>query len=64
MLALSIIAIVLAGVALAGVGLIVVFQLRTERTLGQLEKGHPSQEVNGEDSLSRFDGSETRTRVP
>jgi hypothetical protein len=64
MLALSIIAIVLAGVAIAGVGLTLIFQLRAERTLGQLEERHPVQVVESESTLSSFDGAETRTSVP
>jgi hypothetical protein len=64
MLALSIIAIVLAGVALAGVGLVMIFSLRAERTLGRLEERHPYyQEVKSEGALGRYDGAETRTRV-
>ena len=64
MLALSIIAIVLAGVALAGVGLVLIFSLRAERTLGRLEERHPYQEAkSGEGELGRFDGAEKRTRV-
>ena len=63
MLALSIIAIVLAGVALAGVGLVLIFSLRAERTLGRLEERHPYQEVKSEGALGRYDGAETRTRV-
>jgi hypothetical protein len=63
MLALSIIAIVVAGVALAGVGLTLIFQLRAERTIGQLEERQPSQEVKSDDTLGRFDGTETRARV-
>ena len=65
MLALSIIAIVLAGVALAGVGLVLIFSLRAERTLGRLEERHPyyQEEVKSEGALGRFDGTETRTRV-
>jgi hypothetical protein len=64
MLALSIVAIVLAGVAIAGVGLTLTFQLRAERTLGKFEERHPSQEVECEAALGRLDGAETRTSVP
>ena len=63
MLALSIIAIVLAGVAIAGVGLNLLFQLRAERTLGQLEERHPSQQVRSEAAPSKVDGSGTRSRI-
>ena len=64
MLALSIIAIVVAGVALAGVGLTLIFQLRAERTLGRLEERHPSQEAKSEEgALGGFDGAKTRARV-
>jgi flagellar basal body-associated protein FliL len=65
MLALSIIAIVLAGVALAGVGLTLIFQFTSQRKLGQLEQTrHPSsQEVESEGTFSKVDGSEPRTRV-
>lgn len=64
MLVLSIIAIVLAGIAIAGVALNLIFQLNAERTLGQLEERHPSQQVGSQDVLSKVDGSGTRSRVP
>ena len=64
MLVLSIIAIVLAGVAIAGVGLSLILQLRAERTLGQLEARYTSIPVGGEDTLRKVNGAETRTKVP
>ena len=63
MLALSIIAIVLAGVAIAGVGLSLILQVKAERTLGRLEERHPSQQARSEDAPSKVDGSVTRSRV-
>jgi hypothetical protein len=63
MLALSIIAIVLAGVAIVGVGLNLVFQLRAQRTLGQLEERYLAQKVESEGALSKYNGSEARTKV-
>jgi hypothetical protein len=63
MLALSIIALVLAGVAIVGVGLNLVFQLRAQRTLGQLEERYPVQNVENEGVLSKYKGSEAQTRV-
>jgi len=64
MLVLSIIAIVLAGIAIAGVALNLIFQLNAERTLGQLEERHPPQQVGSQDVPSKVDGSGTRSRVP
>lgn len=63
MLVLSIIAIVLAGVAIAGVGLNLLYQLRAERTLGQLEERHSSQRVSSEATHSPVNGSGVRSRV-
>ncbi len=64
MLVLSIIAIVLAGVAVAGVGLNLLYQLRAERTLGQLEERHSSQRVSSEEAThSPVNGSGVRSRV-
>ena len=65
MLALSIIAIVVAAIALAAVGLVLIFQFTTQRKLGQLEKErHPyPPEVGRERTFSTADGSETRSRV-
>ncbi len=63
MLALSIIALVLAGVAIVGVGLNLVFQLRAQRTLGQLEERYPAQKIESEGVLSNYNGSEAKTRV-
>ena len=64
MLALSIIAIVLAGVAFVAAGLTLILQFVTQRKLGQLEKErHPSQEVIREGTYSNIDGSERRTKV-